>query len=257
MKNKVFTWIKSGSTIWALGLAIIAWELIVVWRDIPPFLLPRPSAVLSRLIEQRTLFFSHAFATFKAAVGGFLLATSFAFTSAIVLAKSTALEDFVFPYLVGIKVLPVIAIAPLLGIWIGYDIKTRVVVTALVGFFPVVVNTLVGLKSPSADMLALMRSYSASELDILLKIRIPTALPFIFSGLRVIAPSSLVGALVAEMMASDEGLGYVLLMARGYVNTEYVFCCVVLASLMGFVFFWLVVAIEKKMLKWHESQFVV
>lgn len=256
MKEKAFAWIKSGSTIWALGLAIIAWELFVVWRDIPPFLLPRPSAVLSKLVEERTVFFNHAFATLRATVGGFFLAFSFAFISAIILVKSTTLESFVFPYLVSLKVIPIVAIAPLLAIWIGYDIKTRVVVAALIGFFPVVVNTLIGLKSPSADMLALMRSYSASELDILLKIRIPTALPFIFSGLRVIAPTSLIGALVAEMMASDEGLGYVLLVARGYVNTEYVFCCVFLTACMGFLLFWLVVAVERRMLKWHESQLV-
>lgn len=256
MKKRVLAGVKSGASIWALGLAIIAWELFVVWRDIPPFLLPRPSAVLSRLVEERAFFFNHAFATFRATVGGFVLASSFAFISAIILVKSATLESFMFPYLVSLKVIPIIAIAPLLAIWIGYDIKTRIIVAALIGFFPVVVNTLVGLKSPSADMLALMRSYSASELDILLKIRIPNALPFIFSGLRVIAPTSLIGALVAEMMASDEGLGYVLLVARGYVNTEYVFCCVFLTAFMGFSLFWLVVFVEKKMLKWHESQLV-
>ncbi len=196
----------------------------------------------------------HISVTTRESLAGFALAVLCAFVFAVLLAEFRLARRVLFPYLVGIRVTPIVAVAPLLVIWLGFGMTPKIVVAALICFFPVVVNTVLGLRSPNPDMIALMHTYSASEWDILRKVRLPTALPFLFSSLRIAAPTSVIGAIVGEMVGSDTGLGYLLLLAKGYLDTELLFICILLSASLGLIFFTAVSAVEKKVIKWHESQ---
>lgn len=254
MVKAVLLWKKYGILGSSLIFTVLAWEFGVRWLKVPKFLLPKPSAMLDRLAEDGTLLVKHILITTRESLTGFALAVLCAFVLAVLLAEFKIARRVLFPYLVGIRVTPIVAVAPLLVIWFGFGMTPKVIVAALICFFPVVVNTVLGLRSPNPDMIALMYTYSASEWDILKKIRLPTALPFLLSSLRIAAPTSVIGAIVGEMVGSDIGLGYLLLLAKGYLDTELLFICILLSAGLGLLFFTVVSSLEKKLLQWHESQ---
>lgn len=252
--KRLLTWRKHGALVLSLISTVLVWEFGVRWFDVPKFLLPLPSSLLVRLAEDGALLLKHISITARESLAGFALAVVCAFVFAVLLAEFRIARRVLFPYLVGIRVTPTVAIAPLLVIWLGFGMTPKIVVAALICFFPVVVNTVIGLRSPNPDMIALMRTYSASEWDILRKIRLPTALPFLLSSLRIAAPTSVIGAIVGEMVGSDTGLGYLLLLSKGYLDTELLFICIFLSAGLGLLFFVLVSAVEGRLLRWHESQ---
>jgi NitT/TauT family transport system permease protein len=147
----------------------------------------------------------------------------------------------------------VLAIAPLLTIWFGHTMTPIVIVATLIAFFPIVVTTVLGLRSVDPDLINLMRTLSASERDVLRKIRFPNAMPYIFSSFRISAPLAVVGALVGEFVGAAQGLGYLLVTARGRIDTSMVFLMVVLSAALGIAFFMAVVAVERRVIKWHPS----
>ena len=191
--------------------------------------------------------------TFTESVIGFAIAAVAGILLAILIARSALMERLVYPYLNIVRVTPVIAIAPLLTIWFGHGQVPMVIVAALIAFFPIVVTTALGLKSVDPDLMSMMRLLNASRRQTLYKIQLPNALPYIFSAFRISAPLAVVGALVGEFVGASEGLGYLLVTARGRIDTSTVFLMTVLAALMGILAFALVVAFERRFVKWHPS----
>lgn len=232
---------------------ILVWEGWVRFRDIPNYLFPKPSTVVDRLVAKPAVMAEAFFFTFFESIIGFALASVVGIALAILIARSALLERLIYPYLNIIRVTPVIAIAPLLTIWFGHGVLPQALIAALIAFFPIVVTTVLGLKSVDPELVSLMRLLNATEAKELWKIRLPNALPYIFSAFRISAPLAVVGALVGEFVGGAQGLGWILITARGRLDTSTVFLMVVLAVLLGIASFTLVVAFEKRFVKWHPA----
>jgi ABC-type nitrate/sulfonate/bicarbonate transport system permease component len=236
-----------------LAVTVLVWELATRVLDVPVYLLPAPELLLADALEKPGLVMDAFVATAIAAVLGFLLAAALGIGLGIVIARWFLMEELLYPYLNIIRVTPIIAIAPLLTIWFGHGRTPVVVVAVIIAFFPIVVGTVLGLKSVDPDLIDLMRTLSASDRAILRKIRLPHAMPYIFSAFRISAPLAVIGALVAEFVGGSSGLGYLLITARGRIDTSMVFLMVVLSALLGILFFQAVVAIERRVIRWHPS----
>jgi NitT/TauT family transport system permease protein len=242
------------SRVWLVLLAGLGcWQLATRLFDIPRYLLPAPSVVVEELLEKPELYLEGLKVTAVESVSGFLIAALAGFLLGILIARSPLTEELLYPYLNIIRVTPIVAIAPLLTIWLGHGMAPNVVVAAMIAFFPIVVGTVLGLKSVDPDLISLMRILNAGELTELRKIRLPNALPYLFSAFRVSAPMAVIGALVGEFVGGSSGLGYLLVTAQGQLNTSAVFLLVVFSGLLGIVVFNAVVLVERRVLRWHPS----
>jgi NitT/TauT family transport system permease protein len=233
------------------------WEGAVAFFAIPEFVLPPPSSALNHL------FFYQASANYN---WGLHISTtvmeigySFCFTAvtgiliSLVLAWSKRLKNIVMPLFIFINSLPIIAVAPLILLWMGYGIWTNIFIAFLVSFFPVVINTTTGLEAVEEDLLDLVRYLGASKLQLFTKIRIPNSLPYIFSGLKICSTMSIVGAIVGEFIASDRGLGYIIINAQYSVNTPPIFSSLILISVAGALLYGLVSLFEKILMPWQDT----
>jgi ABC-type nitrate/sulfonate/bicarbonate transport system permease component len=236
-----------------LVITVLVWQLLSRGMDVPAYLLPAPDLILADFLAKPTVALNALLTTTIEATLGFTIAAILGIGLGIVIARWVLMEDMLYPYLNIIRVMPVVAIAPLLTIWFGHGVTPVIIVATLIAFFPIVVGTVLGLKSVDPDLINLMRTLSASDFTILRKIRLPHAMPYIFSAFRISAPLAVIGALVGEIFGAAQGLGYLLIRARGTIDTSQVFLMVVLASILGIVFFSVVVAVERRVIKWHPS----
>src|SRR6478736_8728918 len=192
--------------------------------------------------------------TTLATLGGFALTIVIGIPIAMVIAYSRLVESYVYPLLVFSQSSPKVAIAPLFVVWFGFGIFPKVISAFLLGFFPVVVSTVMGFKSVEPDMLDLARSMGASRLQTFFKISLPQALPAIFSGLKVSVTLAVVGAVVGEFVGSNSGIGYVLQRSIGTFDLPTMFAALVILALLGVILFWIVDRIERFVIPWHVSQ---
>lgn len=230
------------------------WEAAVWVFDIPQFILPAPSTALSHLFLPRTdanyRWWYHISSTVLAIGLSFVATSTVGILIAIALAWSKRLKEIVLPAFVFINSLPIIAIAPIILLWMGYGVLTNMVIAFLVGFFPVVINTITGLEAVDEDLLDLVKYLHASKLQVFVKIRIPNALPYIFSGLKICSTMSIVGAIVGEFIASDRGLGYIIINAQYSMNTPPIFSSLILISLAGALLYTIVSLLERIIMPW-------
>jgi NitT/TauT family transport system permease protein len=243
----------------SFALLLGVWEIAVDSGflesiDVPVYVIPAPSAIVARFIGDPGYIIWHSAFTGGAALAGFGLALLVGSVLAILLTYSRPLERALYPYLIITKVVPIVAVAPILAIWFGFGITPKIVVSFLIAFFPIVVNLILGLRSPERGMIMLMRSMNAREVDTFRKIRLPFALPLLFAACRVAAPTTVIGAIVAEFVGSDVGLGYVITTAKGYLHTDTMFLALFASSFLGIAMFLAVVLVESRVLRWHESQ---
>jgi NitT/TauT family transport system permease protein len=237
-----------------LALAIVAWELLVRGLKLPIYLLPTPSSVASELASNPGYYLANAWVTLTEAVGGLALGAIVGFGLGALMARSVFAERMLMPIAVGIRVTPIIAIAPIFIIWFGFTLWPKLIVAALITFFPFLTNTIVGLRSVDSRTLELLRSVHASEWEIFSKLRVPNALPYLFAALKISVSLALIGALVGELVGAREGLGHIIDDASINLVTRTVFSAVVALTGMGIVLTELASAIERKALFWHESQ---
>lgn len=236
-----------------IAFIIIGWELTIQLFQIKPYLVPDPLVVIRQLITDWPKLWSETLVTTYATVGGFLLSALIGVPLAMLIAYSRLIESYVYPLLVFSQSVPKIAIAPLLVVWFGFGIVPKIVTAFLLGFFPVVVSTVMGFKSVDRDMIDLVRSMKASRLQTFLKISLPFAMPSIFSGLKVSVTLAVVGAVVGEFVGANSGIGYVLQVANGNFDLPLMFAALILLSLVGVVLFVLVDMVERVMIPWHAS----
>ncbi len=234
-----------------LGLLVI-WESVVRWRDVPRWLLPPPSVVAITLFEERSLLWQHSLATLSAVLVGFVLAISAGVLLAIAVDLSPLLDRAVYPLIVASQTIPVPALAPLLLIWFGYGLLPKVLVTALIAFFPIVVNTVEGLRSPDPEVIAMMRTFGANRWTRFRMIKLPAAMPYLFTGARIGAAVAVIGAVFGELVGAQAGLGYLLTRAMAQFQTERVVAAIFLLSLMGLGLFGLVGLLERLLLPWRR-----
>lgn len=213
------------------------WQIAVVLFRVPTWLLPAPSVIWLEFIKQAHLLGIHVYVTAVGAIGGLIIGAIAGLLLAVAMTHSKVLESILMPLLVIDQSIPKMALAPIFVIWFGTGTLTRVVIAMVISFFPMVINTLRGMTTVDKRLNDLMHTISASRWDILTKIQLPNAIPYIFSGLKVAVPLSIIGAVVAEFMQSDSGLGYVVLIAVGNVNTPMVFVAVLLMALLSLSLF--------------------
>jgi NitT/TauT family transport system permease protein len=225
------------------------WEATVKLLSIKEYLIPAPSKIAAMIASDWSSLLRDTGLTMLEAILGFLLANVLSIAIAVGFCHSRWFERSFYPYTIALKSIPVIAIAPLLVLWLGYGIWGKVVMAAIISFFPLVVNATLGLKSVDPEALDLMHSLSASRFQILLKLRFPTALPHIFSALKISSALAVVGAIVGELTGAKRGIGFLILMASYNVDTPLLFSAIVAASLGGILFFGGVAWAEKSISK--------
>jgi len=234
---------------------LLGWYLLTRFGNIPNFILPSPFSVWTRLIKsiQDGSLPYHTWITFSEIVLGLFAGVLFATIMGYLLAKSRSLERVLSPYLVASQAIPVVAIAPLLVIWLGNGILSKVVICALIVFFPVLVNTIVGVRAVPTALYDLMNSLHASRAQILWKIEVPASLPVFLGGLRIGATLSVIGAIVGELVSAQQGLGYLLQLGDFQYDTPMVFVAVFMLVTLALLLYGIVTLLEKRFLKWQNK----
>lgn len=234
--------------------ALILWE-VGVWIFQPsPLILPAPTAIVAAFMETPGLFLRHLGFTLAMTSLGFALAVALGVALAVGIVYSPLLERTVYTLLVALNSIPKVALAPLFVIWMGTGAEPKVAIALMLAIFPVVIDTVLGLRSVDPDMLHLARVSRASPWAVLFKIRFPCALPSLFAGMKVAISFALVGAIVGEFVAGSQGLGFQILLAQGQFDTVRVFVSLMLLGIVGTILFFLVDFAERLLLPWHVSQ---
>jgi NitT/TauT family transport system permease protein len=243
----------------AIGcLFLAAWQAVVRFDDIPPYILPAPSAIARSLWADGPSLFGSLLVTLRITLAALAAAALLGGALALLFARSRILELSLFPYAVILQVTPIVAIAPLIIIWVRQPFLALLVCAWIVAFFPIVSNTTVGLNSADRNLLALFRLYGASPGQTLLYLRVPTALPYFLAGLRISGGLALIGAVVAEFVAgtggSETGLAFRILEAGYRLAIPRLFAALFLLSLTGIVIYLLLDLLSRRLLRhWHES----
>lgn len=234
-----------------LVAATVVAEVVVRLTHVAPFVFPPPSMVLRELADEPGLFARHATYTLYEAGAGLVVAAAAALLFAAAALHSRLLDRVLTPLVVVSQTIPVIALAPLLALWFGYGALPRVVVCALIAFFPMAVTALQGFRSTDPQLLTLLRSVNASRWDVFWRVRVPGAAPFLAAGFRTGATLSLVGAVVAEWTGTDRGLGYLVLSANSRLATAQAFAAVLVITLLGLAAYGGAGLVERKICWWN------
>lgn len=232
---------------------MMGWELWVRLADMPVYIVPGPLTVLRRLFGDVGFFAGHGATTLMEAGAGFFLGSLVAVVAATLMAHSRMLERILLPLGVVVKVTPIVAIAPLFVIWFGFGSTPKILIAAIITFFPVMVNANVGLRAVDPGALDLFRSLHASRVEILLKLRAPSSLPYLFAAFRIAVPLSVIGAVVGEWFTGDQGLGSVIIVAHNDLDTPTLFAAIFSLAIIGVSLTLTTFYVEKRMLFWHDS----
>ncbi len=238
------------------GLAgfVVLWQLLANLYE--PFILPSPAEVAERyriMISNRQPLASHFGITFLEALAGFTLAVITALPLSYYMYRHPFLDQLLTPFIVGIQAVPIVALAPLLVIWFGFGITSKVLIAALVAFFPVVTNGLVGLKETDPRLRELLQIMGASRRDIFFKLEVPSSLPVLFGGLKVGMTLSVIGAVVGEFSGAGKGLGYLVNLARGNFDTPLIFIGLIALAGLGLGFYLLLSLLEQILMPWKKK----
>lgn len=237
-----------------LAIILIGWDLAVRLFSIPAYLIPTPMSVVDKLVQQWPLLLHESLPTLYATLGGFALSALIGIPLAMLIASSRLVESYLYPLLVFSQSIPKVAIAPLFVVWFGFGMLPKIIVAFLLGVFPVVVSTVLALKSIDGEMIDLARSMRAGAFRTFWRIRLPHALPGIFGGLKVSITLAVVGAVVGEFVGSNSGIGYLLQIANGNFDLPLMFAALFVLSMMGVILFWILDVIEGWLVPWHESR---
>lgn len=243
-----------GAPLGTLAVLFVAWELVVNGFKVPEYLIPAPSGIARALLAEWRYLAFHTWITLYEILWGFALAGGIGIPLAMLIVYSPAFERSVYPLLVASQSIPKIAIAPLLIFWAGLGVFPKILVAFAISFFPIVIDTVIGLRSVEPEMLHLARSMGAGERKIFLKIRVPSALPNIFAGLKVAVTLAVVGAIVGEFIQADQGLGYALQQATAVLNTRLGFAAIFILAAIGMVLFTAIELIERWLTPWSVAR---
>jgi NitT/TauT family transport system permease protein len=245
--------LKTLTPIAGILLFLAIWQAGVMFSKVPAYLLPAPTEITRTFIDEFPRLLRHGWITTYEMLLGYLLAVAIAIPLAIAITSSQRFDQFVMPTMLVFQVVPKVAIAPLFLVWFGVGILPKVLVAFLISFFPIVIDTAVGLRSMSSEMMDLARSMGASRMQIFTQFRLPTSLPYLFSGLKVAATLAIAGAVVGEFVGADKGLGYLLLVTNSNMETALMFSTLVGLTFIGLVFFYSVEFLESLLIPWHVT----
>lgn len=235
-------------------ILFLAWEYLTKLFAVPTYLLPPPSMVVSEFSRRWVRVSGHVWSTTIEIVAGFVVSILVSIPLALAIANSRFIEKTVYPVIVFLQIIPKIAIAPLFVIWFGVGFTPRILLVFLLCFFPIVIASIAGFRSVRPEVVEFARSTGANQWLMFRKISVPSALPSIFTGLKVAAALAATAAVVSEFVASDRGLGYLLLEFNADLNTPMVFGIIVILSFIGLIVYYTVELIERLAIPWHVSQ---
>lgn len=230
------------------------WELYVRARDVKKLILPAPSKIARAVLEDRRGWVAAAWVTGQEAFFGFLIALVVALLLAVAATASRAVERAVLPVVTVVQLIPVVALAPALVIGLGFDMRPRVLVAALIAFAPLTVNAIAGMQSVDADAHDLLRSVNASRFEILLRLRLPQSVPYLVAAARVCVGLALIGAMVAEWQGSSAGLGYTFSQAQSVLATDRMWAAVFVLAAMGVAALGGIALLERRLLRWRPGR---
>jgi NitT/TauT family transport system permease protein len=233
------------------GLFVLAaWQVAVTAADVPEYLLPAPSVIVASF--DRSLGYQLAI-TFAEALAGFAIASAGAFACAIAFVRFKTIEDGLFPVAIALKTTPIVAIAPLLVIWLGTGWSSKIAAAILISFFPVLVNATRGLKAADAEYRELFQTLGSSRAQEFRKLRIPYCLPYLFSALKISSSLAVVGAIVGEFVGATQGLGYLIIVSSAHLETPTVFAAIFAAAAAGIIMFYIIGSIERAVVFWQSE----
>ena len=254
-----YRWLRRSALHWSPAALIVAaivggWEAYVRVFDVQRWMLPPPSTIATTIGEDLAMLSRHTWVTLEEVLIGFSLALAGGVLLASAIALSRTLQRAIYPFVIAAPTIPWLVVAPLFIIWFGHGLTPKVIVVALIAFFPIVVTTVDGLKSVDPDTVNLMRTLGASRWQIFLKVQAPSSLPFLFSGIKVAMAVSVIGAVVGEWVGASEGLGYLMIRSKAQFLTERVFASIVILAAMGIALFMLVGLVERLAIPWWHSE---
>lgn len=258
--NRGFAFISNISKALELGPALaiflavgVAWELAVKVFSIPGYLLPAPSAIAVKMFEARAMLLENLVSTMTAAILGFVIGTTVAVLLAVLFLYSRTAERALFPWAITLKAIPILAIAPLLTIWLGFGLAPKVAIAAIACFFPTLVNAVKGFRTVDRQSLEFLAVVGATRGQTFRHARIYAAMPYIFAAAKISSSTAVIGAIVAEFTGANLGIGTVIVTAGYQQDAAMLFSAIVISSIATIVMFYLVVAAERLCLFWPEA----
>jgi NitT/TauT family transport system permease protein len=236
-----------------LVVLVILWEIACRVFKVPSYLLPSPAAIASSLYEKRALYLGHTWVTLYETLAGFALAVVVGVVAAALIVVIPSVRDVIMPLLLIAQLVPKVAVAPILLIWFGYGLLPKVIIAFLVAFFPIVVNVGSGLAAVERELLDLGRSLEATRWQIFWKFRMPTALPELFSGMKIAITLAVIGAVIGEFVGGNRGLGYLILVANQDLDTPLAFAALLVLSLAGILLYAAIELAERLLIPWSAS----
>jgi len=235
-----------------LAVVLLAWWTVTTYLGVRPIILPAPQNVAAKLVEQASLLSDNAIITLAESLTGFLINVVVGIAAGALIAASSLVDRTVSPWLVALNAIPKVALAPLLVVWLGFGMSSRVGMVVLMCFFPIVLASATGLKSTPAELIELTKSLDAPKWRTFLKVRFPNALPHIFVGLKVAMPLAVVGAVIGEFRGNG-GLGQVIVRSSALADTELAFAAIFVVSILSILLYYLLVAVERLLLPWVRA----
>jgi len=231
---------------------VIVWDLTIRALAVPAYMVPAPAAVARALVKERAMLLDNAIPTILESLGGFALGNLVAIAAALAFVHNKMLERALYPVAVAVRTLPIVAIAPILVLLLGNGYAPKVAIAALITFFPTLVNMVEGLESADVQAMELMHVLSASPSEIVRYVRWPSSLPYLFSAMRIASTSSVLGALVAEWIGTNKGLGYLIVLTTYDFRTALLYAAMVVTSALALLFFFLVSILESLLVRWER-----
>jgi NitT/TauT family transport system permease protein len=245
--------VKKLTPLVGIAVFLLAWQVFVVVWEMPPYLLPTPVAIAETFVSELPDLLSHGWVTVYEMLAGYALAVAVAIPLAIAITSSNRFNELAMPTMLFFQIVPKVAIAPLFLVWFGVGVTPKILVAFLISFFPIVIDAAVGLRSMSPEMGDLARSMGATRLQVFTRFRLPTSLPYLFSGLKVAATLAIAGTVVGEFVGADKGLGYLLLVTNSNMQTSLMFATIVALSIIGLIFYYSVELLESLLIPWHVT----
>lgn len=239
-----------------MAVVLIVWDRTIVLLDVTPEVMPKPADALAALWYGLLtgVYITHTLVTLQEVLYGFALGGMAGFVVGVLVAEFAYVRMAVFPFLIVLQITPKVAIAPLFIIWLGYGIESKVAIAASISFFPIVINTVAGLRSADGEMLEMMKAFSATRWQTFVRVKLKLALPYIFAGLNVAMALAVIGAIVAEFVGSTKGLGYLILQANFKLDTAQVFGVLVMLAALGIALNATLSLLSRRALFWHDSE---
>jgi NitT/TauT family transport system permease protein len=235
-----------------IGLLLLWWAVVVIFQ-VKPFIAPSPWAVLQTLVVKRDVLLANLIPTAGEALGGFLMGNLVAIAVATLFVHNRRLQEIFFPVVVMFNSIPVVAKAPILVLIMGNGVEPKIAIAALVCFFPTLVNSVRGLEAVNPQAMELMRVLSASKREIFFKLRVFSALPFLFSALRIAASMSVIGAVVGEWIGATQGIGAMIIQATYNFDSALLYAAIVMSAALSGTFFMAIVLLERAIIRWHPE----